>query len=106
MTLDLLLVTLKDLEPKPDFFIYTGMYNCQYYALFLHHRWMSQFLYNNYRFVNNCTVGDNPPHDIWNETWTSQLNATDYVVNYVASKLPNVTIYPAFGNHGKLCMLY
>ena len=46
-------------------------------------------------------LGDNPPHDVWNETLASQLTATDYTVNYVASKLPNTTIYPAMGNHGK-----
>lgn len=55
-----------------------------------------------FHFLNIWTIGDNPPHDVWNETWTSQLNATNYVVNYVASKLPNVTIYPAIGNHGKV----
>ena len=62
---------------------------------------------------NTILLGDNPPHDIWNETWASQLTATDYIVNYVASKLPGITIYPAMGNHGKnmhvgliLCPVY
>ena len=91
VTLNLLLDTLRDLDPQPDFYIYTGVYPVGMINL-------PPSCHHCYSFA-----GDNPPHDIWNETWTSQLNATDYIVNYVASKLPNVTIYPAFGNHGKLC---
>ena len=45
-------------------------------------------------------AGDNPPHDLWNETWTSQTDATAYLVSYLAEKLPNRRIYPALGNHG------
>ncbi len=44
--------------------------------------------------------GDNPPHDMWNQTWNSSLRDTQMVVDYLASKFPNVTIYPAIGNHG------
>eukprot|EP00731_Ephydatia_muelleri_P015723 Em0009g147a len=43
-------------------------------------------------------TGDNPPHDIWNETYNSQLGATQFLVDYLAQKL-NRTIYPAMGNH-------
>ncbi|XP_064390899.1 sphingomyelin phosphodiesterase A-like [Halichondria panicea] len=44
-------------------------------------------------------TGDNAPHDVWNETWTTQLDATQFVVDYLAEKLPSMTIYPAIGNH-------
>ncbi|KAL5481336.1 hypothetical protein EMCRGX_G021473 [Ephydatia muelleri] len=43
-------------------------------------------------------TGDNPPHDIWNETYNSQLGATQFLVDYLAQML-NRTIYPAMGNH-------
>ena len=44
--------------------------------------------------------GDNPPHDIWNETFASQLEVTQFIVDYLAQQLPNINIYPAIGNHG------
>ena len=46
-------------------------------------------------------AGDNSPHDLWNETWTSQFQATDYLVSYLSEKLPDIVIYPALGNHGQ-----
>ena len=45
-------------------------------------------------------AGDNSPHDLWNETWSSQFGATDYLVSYLSEKLPGKFIYPALGNHG------
>ena len=50
--------------------------------------------------------GDNPPHDIWNETFASQLEVTQFIVDYLAQQLPNINIYPAIGNHGRLYSLY
>lgn len=44
--------------------------------------------------------GDNPPHDLWNETFASQLEVTQFIVDYLAQQLPNINIYPAIGNHG------
>ena len=44
-------------------------------------------------------LGDNPPHDVWNETYNSQLGATQFLVDYLAQKL-NRIIYPAMCNHG------
>ena len=46
--------------------------------------------------------GDNPPHDLWNETFASQLEVTQFIVDYLAQQLPNISIYPAIGNHGRL----
>ena len=65
-TLNLLTNHLKQLNPQPDFIVYTG---------------------------------DNPPHDIWEESWQSQTNSTNFLVKYLSTKLPNQTIYPAMGNH-------
>lgn len=45
-------------------------------------------------------TGDNPPHDVWNETWSSQLESTRLVVDYLSAHLPpGLPIYPAVGNH-------
>jgi sphingomyelin phosphodiesterase len=44
-------------------------------------------------------TGDNSPHDLWNETWVSQFEATNYLVSYLAEKLPHTPVYPALGNH-------
>ena len=49
--------------------------------------------------------GDNPPHDVWMETWNGQLQASEYIVDYISKQLPNTTIYPVFGNHGKVCCM-
>jgi sphingomyelin phosphodiesterase len=66
MTLDLVVETISQLDPQPDFIIYTG---------------------------------DNSPHDVWNETWASQIQATEFVTSYLMHKLPHKRIYPAIGNH-------
>ncbi|XP_065912440.1 sphingomyelin phosphodiesterase A-like isoform X2 [Dysidea avara] len=44
-------------------------------------------------------IGDNPPHDVWMETWNGQLQASEYLVDYFSEQLPDTTIYPVFGNH-------
>lgn len=46
-------------------------------------------------------TGDNPPHDIWEESRTTQLFRTEYLVDrlYAAYADSNVTVYPALGNH-------
>ena len=45
-------------------------------------------------------TGDNPPHDIWMESFAGQIEATQSLVEYVRQGLANTTIYPALGNHG------
>ena len=45
--------------------------------------------------------GDNSPHEIWNESFSSTLEASQFVLDYLAQQLPNFTIYPAMGNHGE-----
>ena len=52
-------------------------------------------------YLSSLSLGDNPPHDMWNETYESQLLATKVVVNSVSEKLGATLIYPALGNHGK-----
>ena len=63
-----------------------------------------------------CFLGDNSPHDVWNETDSTQTQASKLVVDYLSDRLSSldVSIYPAMGNHGrhsnivfcKLCCLY
>ena len=65
-TLDLLMDQLRQLDPQPNFTVYTG---------------------------------DNPPHNVWNETWDDQTESTKFIVDYLSKNLPNQTIYPAMGNH-------
>ena len=55
---------------------------------------------------NNTLSGDNAPHEVWNETWASQYDASKFLMDYLAQKLPNTTIYPAIGNHGRLMVLH
>ncbi|KAL5004721.1 hypothetical protein ScPMuIL_018177 [Solemya velum] len=44
-------------------------------------------------------TGDAPPHDVWSESWASQLSDDEHVIDELANLLPNTTIYPALGNH-------
>jgi sphingomyelin phosphodiesterase len=44
-------------------------------------------------------TGDNPPHDIWEESKTMQLFRTEYLVDRLYAAFPETTIYPALGNH-------
>lgn len=44
-------------------------------------------------------TGDNPPHDIWIESFTGQVEATQFLVRYIRNGIGNGTIYPALGNH-------
>eukprot|EP01104_Vermistella_antarctica_P004959 TRINITY_DN15366_c0_g1_i1.p1 TRINITY_DN15366_c0_g1~~TRINITY_DN15366_c0_g1_i1.p1 ORF type:complete len:574 (-),score=87.52 TRINITY_DN15366_c0_g1_i1:107-1828(-) len=44
-------------------------------------------------------TGDNPPHDVWNDTVTEQQEATDVTAAIVTKYLPGVPVFPALGNH-------
>ena len=44
-------------------------------------------------------TGDIPPHNVWNQTREDQLKALSVVCGLFKRYLPNVTIYPAVGNH-------
>jgi sphingomyelin phosphodiesterase len=44
-------------------------------------------------------TGDNSPHDVWNETWASQYQVTDFLISYLTQRLPRRHIFPALGNH-------
>ncbi|XP_067674932.1 sphingomyelin phosphodiesterase A-like [Haliotis asinina] len=44
-------------------------------------------------------TGDSPPHDIWEESWSIQLNADLHVINTIKFYLPGVPVYPVLGNH-------
>ena len=47
-------------------------------------------------------VGDIPPHTMWDETETSQLNCSEIIVAAMTKAFgPDLRIYPAIGNHGK-----
>ncbi|KAN0022112.1 hypothetical protein ACTFIU_004280 [Dictyostelium citrinum] len=48
-------------------------------------------------------TGDNPPHDIWEQTYDSQINASQLVTNLVKKYFgPTAKIFPAIGNHESL----
>ncbi|XP_046574679.1 sphingomyelin phosphodiesterase A-like [Haliotis rubra] len=44
-------------------------------------------------------TGDAPPHDTWEESWFTQLNADLHVINTIKSYLPGIPVYPVLGNH-------
>lgn len=44
-------------------------------------------------------TGDNPPHDMWNQSYDSQLQATKTIVDFFHQRMPTITIYPSIGNH-------
>ena len=49
-----------------------------------------------------CTfiTGDSPPHALWDETLEKQRDTTKWVAESIGRRIPNVTVYPAYGNHG------
>jgi len=44
-------------------------------------------------------TGDMPPHDIWLETRETSLTADAYELSLFHKMLPNITVFPAMGNH-------
>ena len=44
-------------------------------------------------------TGDNPPHDLWNQTKASQMNATQSMTDLVRATFPNTPVFPLIGNH-------
>ncbi|XP_046373971.2 sphingomyelin phosphodiesterase A-like [Haliotis rufescens] len=44
-------------------------------------------------------TGDSPPHDLWEESWSTQFNADLDVINIIKSYLPEIAVYPVLGNH-------
>ena len=44
-------------------------------------------------------TGDNSPHDVWKQNSEMLVNATDFLVDYLSARFPNLMIYPALGNH-------
>jgi len=43
--------------------------------------------------------GDNPPHDMWEESQSTQLNASHDVTELIMRYFPNTPVYPVLGNH-------
>jgi len=44
-------------------------------------------------------TGDNPPHDVWNETQTGQLERIKKVTQKLSQAFPKIPVFPAIGNH-------
>jgi sphingomyelin phosphodiesterase len=47
-------------------------------------------------------TGDNPPHDVWNQSEASQESYLGYTAELIAATFndTDVEIYPSIGNHG------
>ena len=44
-------------------------------------------------------TGDDPPHNIWNQTREYNINCSNIIVSMVRKAMPNLTFFPALGNH-------
>eukprot|EP00005_Dracoamoeba_jomungandri_P012013 CAMPEP_0174277712 /NCGR_PEP_ID=MMETSP0439-20130205/61080_1 /TAXON_ID=0 /ORGANISM="Stereomyxa ramosa, Strain Chinc5" /LENGTH=594 /DNA_ID=CAMNT_0015370055 /DNA_START=264 /DNA_END=2048 /DNA_ORIENTATION=+ len=44
-------------------------------------------------------TGDIPPHDVWMVTRNESIDDSNYIANTFKSKLPEIPLYPAVGNH-------
>lgn len=44
-------------------------------------------------------TGDLPPHNVWNQSQEQQLYSLHTINQLLAKTFPNVTFYPAVGNH-------
>ena len=44
-------------------------------------------------------TGDNPPHDVWDETPEGQLNRLKRVSQMIAQAFPKIPVFPVLGNH-------
>jgi sphingomyelin phosphodiesterase len=44
-------------------------------------------------------TGDNPPHDVWDETAEGQLNRLKIVSQMISQAFPTLPVFPVLGNH-------
>jgi sphingomyelin phosphodiesterase len=44
-------------------------------------------------------TGDNVPHEIWDQSFENNLNATKTVTELIRKTIPGVPLYPIQGNH-------
>ncbi|EGC30266.1 hypothetical protein DICPUDRAFT_158024 [Dictyostelium purpureum] len=79
-----------------------GHYSCDVNLLMVGS--MFEFIEN--EFGNEIDMvfwtGDNPPHDIWEQTFDGQLNSSLLVTNLVKKYFGSSKIFPAIGNHESL----
>ena len=55
----------------------------------------------NFKPIDLCLTGDNPPHAIWEQTLDGQLSVGRWVTETMRRLLPsNVLAFPSLGNHG------
>ena len=45
-------------------------------------------------------AGDTPPHALWEETQTGQIEFSRFAAETVAALIPGVPMYSCIGNHG------
>jgi sphingomyelin phosphodiesterase len=74
-----------------------GDYACDLPLSTLHH--MLQFIAINFSLDFILWTGDNPPHDIWQESRAGQLARTAALTQILHTYFPNTPIFPAIGNH-------
>ena len=44
-------------------------------------------------------TGDNTAHDVWHQNSSTQTVPTKFATEYIKEFLPNVPLFPIFGNH-------
>lgn len=78
-----------------------GSYTCDINMLTLNS--MFEFIDNEIGDIDVLFwTGDNPPHDIWMQTFETQLNASLRITNLLKQYFPNTQIFPSIGNHESL----
>lgn len=63
---------------------------------FVHQDMLSIFLIMTFFLFK---TGDLPPHNIWNQTRSDQLNALEKLTFLFQKYFPNKSIFPTLGNH-------
>jgi sphingomyelin phosphodiesterase len=51
-------------------------------------------------------TGDNPPHDVWEETAPQQLARIERVTAKIAQYFPKIPVYPAIGTSSEIVTYY
>ncbi|KAF2072539.1 hypothetical protein CYY_006156 [Polysphondylium violaceum] len=78
-----------------------GSYTCDVNMLTLNS--MFEFIDNEIGDIDILFwTGDNPPHDIWMQTFETQLNASLRITNLLKQYFPKAQIFPSIGNHESL----
>ena len=55
---------------------------------------------------SHVVIGDDPPHNVWNQTQEYNVNVSRIIANLFATGLPNTTFFPVLGNHNGVCLVH